>query len=174
MITEPVPVSPQDTPKPRRSHQSARALTGFIICRSPGWTNRTEMADMGTTRNACTLQSSSAESAGRICHCITVFWPWGRSRCVAAASWAGWPPDRVAAAKISNAPDTLVGTNEALAGRFWRPWKGARSCHARRTAGHRYRGRPWLVLRRRSSADTPLAVPFLQFETVKTAVSAPM
>src|SRR4249919_1707127 len=27
MITGPVPVSPHDTPKPRRSHQSARALT---------------------------------------------------------------------------------------------------------------------------------------------------
>ena len=39
----------------------------------------------------------------------------GRSRCVAAAPWAGWPPDRVAAAKISTALDTLVGTNEALA-----------------------------------------------------------
>jgi len=26
MITEPVPVSPQDTPKPRRSRQSARSL----------------------------------------------------------------------------------------------------------------------------------------------------
>jgi hypothetical protein len=38
----------------------------------------------------------------------------GRSRCVAAAPWAGWP-DRVAAAKISTALDTLVGTNEALA-----------------------------------------------------------
>src|SRR5438876_11995089 len=30
----------------------------------------------------------------------------GRSRCVAAAPWAGWPPDRVAAAKISTALDT--------------------------------------------------------------------
>jgi len=39
----------------------------------------------------------------------------GRSRCVAAAPWAGWPPDRVAAAKISTALDTLVGRNEALA-----------------------------------------------------------
>ena len=39
----------------------------------------------------------------------------GRSRCVAAAPWAGWPPDRVAAAKISTALDTVVGTNEALA-----------------------------------------------------------
>jgi hypothetical protein len=44
-----------------------------------------------------------------------VFVPWGRSRCVAAAPWAGWPPDGVAAAKISTALDTLVGTNEALA-----------------------------------------------------------
>jgi hypothetical protein len=39
----------------------------------------------------------------------------GRSRCVAAAPWAGWPPDRVAAAKISTVLDTLVGTNEVLA-----------------------------------------------------------
>jgi len=46
---------------------------------------------------------------------VWVFGPWGRSRCVAAAPWAGWPPDRVAAAKISTALDTLVGTNEALA-----------------------------------------------------------
>jgi hypothetical protein len=39
----------------------------------------------------------------------------GRARCVAAAPWAGWPSDRAAAAKISTAMDTLVGTNEALA-----------------------------------------------------------
>ena len=30
MITGPVPVSPHDTPKPRRSHQSARALSDWI------------------------------------------------------------------------------------------------------------------------------------------------
>ena len=30
MITEPVPVPPQDTPKPRRSHQSARSLIRLI------------------------------------------------------------------------------------------------------------------------------------------------
>jgi hypothetical protein len=32
MITEPVPVPPQDTPRPRRSHQSARALTWPPTC----------------------------------------------------------------------------------------------------------------------------------------------
>jgi len=43
------------------------------------------------------------------------------------------------------------GARRQLARRFWRPRKGARSCHARRTAGRRYRGvGPWLVLRRRS------------------------
>src|ERR1700748_1623780 len=30
MITGPVPVSPQDTPKPRRSHQSARPLRAAL------------------------------------------------------------------------------------------------------------------------------------------------
>jgi hypothetical protein len=67
----------------------------------------------------------------------------GCSRCVAVAPWAGWPPDRVAAAKISTAghpPRHERGARHQLARRFWRPRKGACSCHARRTAGRRYRG----------------------------------
>jgi hypothetical protein len=32
-----------------------------------------------------------------------------------AAPWAGWPPGRGAAAKISTALNTLAGTDEALA-----------------------------------------------------------
>jgi hypothetical protein len=39
MITEPVPVSPQDTPKPRRSRQSARSLM-FILSRAGGRAGR--------------------------------------------------------------------------------------------------------------------------------------
>ena len=36
MITEPVPVPYQDTPKPRRSHQSARSLKPWGVLRGPG------------------------------------------------------------------------------------------------------------------------------------------
>src|SRR5256885_17069648 len=37
MITEPVPVSPPDTPKPHRSHQSAPPLKSWAFVVEPPW-----------------------------------------------------------------------------------------------------------------------------------------
>ena len=104
----------------------------------------------------------------------------GHSRCVAAALWAGWPPDRVAAAKISNALDTLVGTNEALAASSPVDSGGHGRAHAaamlaeRQGAGIGGLDPGQLVLRRRSSADNWRSILFPQEENVKLDVSASM
>ena len=79
---------------------------------------------------------------------------------MAAAPWAGWPPDRVAAAKISTALDTLVGTNEALAASSPVDSGGHGRAHAAAMLAERQGADiggagPWLVLRRRSIFDRP-------------------
>jgi hypothetical protein len=78
---------------------------------------------------------------------------------VAAAPWADWPPDRVAAAKISTALDTLVGTNEALAASTPVDSGGHGKAHAAAMLAERQGAGiggldPWLVLRRRSIYNT--------------------
>ena len=86
---------------------------------------------------------------------------------MAAAPCAGWPPDRVAAGKISTALDTLVGTNEALAASSPVDSGGHGRAHAAAMLAERQGAGiggldPWLVLRRRWFADTLTDAAFLQ------------
>ena len=68
MITGPVPVSPHDAPKPRRSHQSARALIEF----RSSWPAERRIGTPNTRRLLCQLsytgQGFVSLTGDQICH----------------------------------------------------------------------------------------------------------